>query len=105
MFWLFPKNAVPLSAENIYYDRRYTTGGTKDDDYGNLLNAARKAVEHGYRVFIQPNPKGIRTADFIFDKQLFDKFQIISPKSSLFMLFPTKLKSLPPLCRKTAFLI
>ena len=47
----------------------YTTGGTKDDDYDNLLNAARKAVEHGYRVFILPNPKGIRTADFIFEKK------------------------------------
>ena len=35
-------------------------------DYENLLNAARKAVEHGYRVYILPNPKGIRTADFIF---------------------------------------
>ena len=47
----------------------YTTGGTKDDDYDNLLNAARKAVEHGYRVFILPNPKGIRTADFIFERK------------------------------------
>ena len=35
-------------------------------DYENLLNAVRKAVEHGYRVYILPNPKGIRTADFIF---------------------------------------
>ena len=44
----------------------YTTGGKKDDDYDNLLNAARKAVEHGYKVYILPNPKGIRTPDFIF---------------------------------------
>lgn len=28
----------------------------------NLLNAARKAVEHGYRVFILPNPKGFKKA-------------------------------------------
>ena len=41
----------------------------KSDDFVNLLNAARKAVEHGYRVYILPNPKGIRTADFIFERK------------------------------------
>lgn len=41
----------------------------KDDDFDNLINAARKAVEHGYRVYILPNPKGIRTADFIFERK------------------------------------
>lgn len=40
--------------------------GEQSPDYDNLLHAARKAVEHGYRVYILPNPKGIRTADFIF---------------------------------------
>ena len=40
--------------------------GEQSPDYDNLLNAARKAVEHGYRVYILPNPKGIRTADYIF---------------------------------------
>ena len=43
----------------------YSVGGEKGEDYENLLNAARKAVGHGYRVYILPNPKGIRTADFI----------------------------------------
>ena len=38
----------------------------QSDDYDNLIKAARKAVEHGYRVYLLPNPKGIRTADFIF---------------------------------------
>ena len=38
----------------------------QSDDYDNLIKAARKAVEHGYRVYLVPNPKGIRTADFIF---------------------------------------
>lgn len=47
----------------------YVTGVKKDDDYDNLLNAARKAVEHGYRVYILPNPKDIRTADFIFERK------------------------------------
>jgi hypothetical protein len=43
-----------------------TVGNERSDDYSSLLNAARKAVAHGYRVFILPNPKGVRTADFIF---------------------------------------
>ena len=41
----------------------------QSDDFDNLINAARKAVEHGYRVYILPNPKGIRTADFIFERK------------------------------------
>ena len=39
------------------------------DDFENLINAARKAVEHGYRVYILPNPRSCRTADFIFEKK------------------------------------
>ena len=66
--------------ENIY-----TTGGENSEDYENLLNAARKAVEHGYRVFILPNPKGIRTADFIFERKgvykMFDLKTIIGKSS------------------------
>ena len=64
----------------------YTTGGERGEDYENLLNAARKAVEHGYRVFILPNPKGIRTADFIFERKgvykMFD-LKTISGKNSV----------------------
>ena len=41
----------------------------QSDDFDNLINAACKAVEHGYRVYILPNPKGIRTADFIFERK------------------------------------
>ena len=47
----------------------YTTGGEGGEDYLQLLDAARKAVEHGYRVFVLPNPKGFRTADFIFERK------------------------------------
>ena len=47
----------------------FSVGGENGEDYDNLLNAARKAVEHGYRVFLLPNPKGIRTADFIFERK------------------------------------
>lgn len=47
----------------------YVTGSVRHDDFDNLLNAARKAVGHGFRVFILPNPKGVRTADFIFERK------------------------------------
>ena len=40
-----------------------------EEDGSVLMAAARKAVEHGYRVYILPNPKGIRTADFIFERK------------------------------------
>ena len=46
-----------------------STGGESGDDYSNLLNAARKAVAHGYKVYILPNPSGINTADFIFERK------------------------------------
>ena len=64
----------------------FTIGGETAEDYDNLLNAAHKAVEHGYRVFILPNPKGIRTADFIFERKgvykMFD-LKTISGKNSV----------------------
>ena len=64
----------------------YIIDGMQGDDYDNLLNAARKAVEHGYRVFILPNPKGVRTADYIFERKgvykMFD-LKTIQGKSSV----------------------
>ena len=59
-----PAYSVLKSDSNIY-----TIGGERGEDYDNLLNAAHKAVEHGYRVFILPNPKGFRTADFVFERK------------------------------------
>lgn len=47
----------------------YTVGGIQDDDFPSLLMAARKAVEHGYRVFMLPNPHGIKTADYILERR------------------------------------
>lgn len=47
----------------------HVCGGEKGSDFGNLLNAARKAVAHSYKVYILPNPKGFRTADFIFERR------------------------------------
>lgn len=47
----------------------YTTGILKSDDFQNLLVAARKAVEFGYKVYILPTPKGSRTPDFILEKK------------------------------------
>ena len=47
----------------------FSTGSESEADYDNLLNAARKAVTHGYRVYILPNPSGINSADFIFERR------------------------------------
>ena len=55
----------------------YTIGGmtgdqgieSQNDDFSSLLMAARKAVEHGYRVFILPNPHGIKTPNFILERR------------------------------------
>ena len=47
----------------------YTVGGEQDADYPSLLMAAHKAVEHGYRVFMLPNPHGIKTPDFILERR------------------------------------
>lgn len=47
----------------------FTVGGESSDDYQNLLVAARKAVEFGYHVYLLPNPKEIRTPDFILFKR------------------------------------
>ena len=73
---------TPLEGESNIY----VTGVKRDDDYDNLLNAARKAVEHGYSVYILPNPRGFRTADFIFERKgvykMFD-LKTISGKSSV----------------------
>lgn len=63
----------------------YTVGESQSEDYQPLLDAARKAVEHGYRVFVLPNPKGFRTADFIFERKgvykMFDLKTIIGKAS------------------------
>ena len=59
------KEFHPLDANpNIYL-----VGGEDDADFPRLLDAARKGVALGYRVFILPNPHGIRTADFIFERK------------------------------------
>ena len=66
--------------------RIYSAISNQSDDYDNLINAARKAVEHGYRVYLLPNPKGIRTADFMFVRKgvlkLFD-LKTITGKNSV----------------------
>ena len=49
----------------------YSAAGTKDPDYTNLLDAARKAVAQGYQAFILPNPKAFRSADLILVRKGF----------------------------------
>lgn len=64
----------------------YAAAGNHRDDLPLLLEAARKAVAHGNKVFILPNPKGIRTADFIFEsKGVYKMYDLktISGKSSI----------------------
>ena len=71
----------PVKGENNIF----SAISEQSDDFDNLINAARKAVAHGYRVFVLPNPKGIRTADFIFERKgifkLFDLKTIIGKNS------------------------
>lgn len=40
----------------------FAAEGSHQDDFPMLLDAARKAVARGNKVYILPNPKGIRTA-------------------------------------------
>ena len=42
---------------------------TDSADYDNLLAGAKKAVRYGYKVYILPNPKGVRSADYIFERK------------------------------------
>jgi len=64
----------------------FAAEGSHQDDMPLLLDAARKAVAHGNKVYILPNPKGIRTADFIFVRKgvlkLFD-LKTITGKNSV----------------------
>ena len=66
----FARQVERIARRNEFYPLEgeqgiYVCGGEHGSDYANLLSAARKAVLHGYSVYILPNPKGIRTADFI----------------------------------------
>ncbi len=64
----------------------FAAEGSHREDFPMLLDAARKAVSHGNKVYILPNPKGIRTADFIFEnKGIFKMYDLktISGKASL----------------------
>ena len=67
-------------------DGIFSALGEDDEDYQSLMNAARKAVSHGYNVYILPNPGSIRTADFIFERKgVFKMFDLktISGKNSI----------------------
>ena len=63
----------------------YAMGGESNEYFEFLLNAARKAVSHGYKVYILPNPKGFRSADYIFVRKgtykLYDLKTIIGKSS------------------------
>ena len=67
----FALNMKPTIIEDEIWIRAIWKSAISEqsEDFENLINAARKAVEHGYLVYILPNPKGIRTADFIFERK------------------------------------
>ena len=46
-----------------------TAIGPENPDFEPLLDAARKAVAIGYTVYILPNPRGTKSADFIFRRK------------------------------------
>lgn len=43
--------------------------GAGGEDYERLLDAARKAVAHGFKVYILPNPSSTCSADFILERK------------------------------------
>ena len=47
----------------------YAAEGSHREDFPMLIDAARKAVVHGNKVYILPNPNKVRTADFIFERK------------------------------------
>ena len=47
----------------------YSAISLQSPDFEHLLDAARKAVSFGYTVYILPNPKGVKSADFIFKRK------------------------------------
>ena len=57
----------------------FAAEGSHKDDFPSLLDAARKAVAQGNKVYILPNPKGIRTADFIFESRGVYKSTTLKP--------------------------
>ena len=64
----------------------YTMGDYQHEDYHSIIQAAHKAVDFGYTVYVLPNPKGIRTADFIFEQHgIFKMYDLktIQGKSSV----------------------
>ena len=64
----------------------YSAEASHLEDFEALLDAARKAVYHGNKVYILPNPKSIRTPDFIFEnKGIYKTYDLktISGKTSL----------------------
>lgn len=47
----------------------YSVIGSESPDFTYLLDAARKAVMYGYTVHILPNPRGVKSADFVFERK------------------------------------
>ena len=52
-----------------FEDGIFSAIGSESPDFDQLIDAARKAVAFGYTVYILPNPKGTKSADFIFKRK------------------------------------
>ena len=63
----------------------FSTGGEKKEDYPNLINGAKKAITHGYTVYILPNPRRVKIGDYILVRERIYKIydlKTISGKNS-----------------------
>ena len=64
----------------------FSAAGKTDPDYEKVLSAAKKAVSHGYKAFLLPNPGGFRSADLILERKGFYRMfdvKTISGKASI----------------------
>ena len=75
-------------------DHIFSAISEQSDDFDNLMNAASKAVTHGYCVYILPNPQGIRTADFIFERKGIYKMYDLKTVRGLSSVFNRLLESI-----------
>lgn len=68
-FWQRLADITRRREFHLLEDGIYSAIGQEDPDLERLLDAARKAVAFGYTVYLLPNPQGIKSADFIFERK------------------------------------
>lgn len=68
-FWQLLKSITLQHEFTLIENGIYSAIGSENPDWDHLLDAARKAVNFGYTVYILPNPRGSKTADLIFERK------------------------------------